>query len=306
MSIPNIHDITLPLLELLVDGKDHNFFDLMKTLSKSFELTESDLQERIASGNSRFQNRLGWARTELKMAGLIEYPKTRILRITQRGLDVLKNKPPRIHRAFLQQFSEYREKVDGAGDSPTTNNSTGTMRSSDEKLTPEESMDAASQSIRSRIKSELLEKIMQCTPAFFERLVVDLLVKMGYGGTMRDAGEAIGKSGDGGIDGTIKEDKLGLDVIYLQAKRWESGVGRPQIQNFVGALHGKGNKGVFITTSSYSKEAIEYAKSLGNLKIILIDGDKLADLMIEHNVGVSPKQIYEIKKVDYDYFSEEE
>ena len=203
---------------------------------------------------------------------------------------------------MLRQFPEFGEwlnhkKTDGADE--TIEETVDSVR------TPEESLEGAYRTLRLDLSNDIVERVKSCSPAFFERLVVELLVKMGYGGTLQDAGQAIGKSGDGGIDGIIKEDRLGLDVIYLQAKRWEGTVSRPELQKFAGALQGRrAKKGVFITTSDFTKEAREFAAAIDN-KIILIDGDELAEIMIDFSVGVSPVNTYEIKRIDSDYFVEE-
>ena len=237
----------------------------------------------------------------MKKAGLLDTPRRAIYQITQRGLEVLKRPPTRIDISFLDKFPEFkafralRHEAE-AGDQPLA---------PVDGSTPEETLERAYDKIRVSLEAELLDRVKGCSPTFFERLVVALLVKMGYGGTLRDAGEAVGKSGDGGIDGTIKEDQLGLDVLYIQAKRWETTVGRPELQKFAGALqyhHAK--KGVFITTSEFSKDATQYASQIDS-KIALIDGAKLARLMVDHDLGVSLLETYELKRIDSDYFVEE-
>ena len=222
------------------------------------------------------------------------------MQITDRGLQILKDNPKRIDNKALRQFPEFLEFQSQKGAAATEPGPT------DEQLDPQENIEAGYQRIRKELASDLLTRIKACSPAFFERLVVELLLKMGYGGSRRDFGEAIGKPGDGGIDGVIKEDKLGLEAVYLQAKRWGDGqVGSKEIQAFVGALHGKkARKGVFITTSSFSKPASDYVREIQD-KVILIDGPTLADLLIEHGVGVSTVATYEIKKIDSDYFAED-
>ncbi len=258
----------------------------------------------IPSGTqSVFYNRVGWARTYLKKANLINSEKKGSIKITERGKQILKENPQRIDNKSLKQFDEFVE-------------FTNKVNPKKEKIdfeteyinqTPEELIDGAFQDFQKSLAEELLEKIRKVNPSFFERLVVALLVKMGYGGSIKDAGRAVGKSGDEGIDGIIKEDKLGLDVIYIQAKRWKENniIGRPEIQKFVGALAGQGaKKGIFITASSFSKEALEY-KPMNDTKVILIDGIELANLMIEYNLGVAPLHSYELKRIDSDYFEEE-
>lgn len=305
MPIPDYQTIMLPLLKLLADGKEYVFKNVIQKLSIQFELTEEDLNQLLPSGQSFiFDNRVGWARTYLKKAGLLASPKRGMIVITPRGIDILSKNPAKIDNTLLKQFPEFLEfqnlKRENTGSALPIENSQA------EKQTPEEVIDDAYQNIRQSLALELIDTIRGISPAFFERLVVELLVKMGYGGSIKDAGKAIGKTGDEGIDGTIKEDKLGLDIIYIQAKRWQAGniVGRPELHKFVGALAGQGaKKGIFITTSSFSKDALNYSPK-NETKIVLIDGVQLAQLMIDHNLGVSLQRSYEIKRLDNDYFEE--
>ncbi len=305
MAIPDYQTVMLPLLTLLGDKQERSLKDCVQLLSEQFKLTPEEQRELLPGGGQpTFHNRVGWARTYLKKAGLLEAPKRSYIKISTRGLEVLQKKPKKVDVKYLAQFPEFVEfqgrKNNDAGEAP--------LALSTPDKSPEEVMRDSFQNLRKVLASELLDQVHKCSPGFFETLVVDLLVAMGYGGSQMETGQAlvVGKSGDEGIDGIINEDKLGLGSVYVQAKRWESTVGRPQIQAFVGALHGRSTKGVFITTSSFSKDAQEYVRNLNGVRVVLIDGDKLADLMIQHNVGVSVKQVYEIKKVDYDYFSEEE
>ena len=260
-----------------------------------------------------FDNRVGWARTYLKQAMLIESRKRGVFHISARGKDLLAKNLPRIDNSTLEQYQEYLDfrlrrgepRETSKPEALTPHASLVRIVETPTDSTPEELFSQAYQRLRSNLEAELLEQVKGSTPAFFERLVIDLLVSMGYGGSRRDAGRAIGKTGDGGIDGIIKEDKLGLDVIYIQAKRWEGTVGRPEIQKFAGALQGqRANKGVFITTSNFSREAEEYTNIIAS-KIILINGEQLATLMVDHNVGVSPISAFEIKRIDSDYFEGE-
>lgn len=302
--IPNYQVLMLPLLKAVKDQKEYKLNDIVDILANEFKLSEEERKELLPSGQSfLFGNRVGWARTYLKKAGLLDSPKRGYLIITQRGLDVLKQNPKEVNVALLQQFSEFLEFQSSKRDDNTTEN---TIIQSESIQTPEEILENSYQDIRKSLAQELLDKITKLSPSFFERLVVELLVKMGYGGSMKDAGRAIGKSGDEGIDGTIKEDKLGLDIIYIQAKRWQPGnvVGRPEIHKFVGALAGQGaKKGIFITTSTFTKDALEFVPR-NETKIVLIDGYLLAQLMIDYNLGVATQQVYEIKKIDSDYFEE--
>ncbi|QKZ14526.1 restriction endonuclease [Spirosoma sp. KUDC1026] len=308
MPIPDYQSAMLPLLKLVADGREYKFNDLVETLSSQYKLTEEEKSELLPSGQTfLFGNRIGWARTYLKKAGLLDSPKRAMVIITERGKQVLKQKPTEINVKFLKQFPEFVEfqtpkKEEVAVDL------TASLTDENIQQTPEETLDSAYERIRKTLAQDLLNKVISLPPAFFEKLVVELLVKMGYGGSIQDAGRALvtGKSGDEGIDGTIKEDKLGLDVIYIQAKRWAPGnvVGRPELHKFVGALAGQGaKKGVFITTSNFSREALEYVPR-NETKIALIDGEQLAQLMIDYNLGVTLQQTYEIKRMDNDYFGE--
>jgi restriction system protein len=309
MPIPDYQTAMLPLLRFAADGNEHRFRDAIESLAQDFALTDEERTEMLPSGTAPlFDNRVGWARTYLKQAGLLTSPKRGILQITERGRSLLAKRPAQINVATLDQFDEFRAFRARRRDTVLEDNasvSPPTEQESSVTQTPEDQLAFAYRRLRSELELDLLEQVKSVTPAFFERLVIDLLVGMGYGGSRQDAGRAIGKSGDGGIDGIIKEDKLGLDVIYVQAKRWEGTVGRPEIQKFAGALQGqRANKGVFITTSAYSREAIDFA-NLINTKIILIDGQQLAAMMIDHNVGVSTVGRYELKKIDTDYFDGE-
>jgi restriction system protein len=301
MAIPDFQTIMLPLLQLLGDNNEHSLRETIERLADHFALTESERKQLLASGlQATFDNRVGWARTYMKKAGLLETTKRGYFRITQRGSDTLKQKPVKINTAYLKQFPEFMD-FQKATNKPVE---PGISEVTSEQ-TPEETIDAAYQRLRQGLAAELIQTVKKCPPAFFEQLVVDLLVKMGYGGTRQDAGKAIGRSGDEGIDGIINEDRLGLDVVYVQAKRWDGGVGRQEIQKFAGALAGQhARKGIFITTSSFSKDAREYVSRVDS-KIVLIDGDTLAQLMIDYGIGVATVTTYDLKRVDSDYFSEE-
>lgn len=299
----------LPLLRLAADGNEYRSRDAVECLAQGFALTDEERSEMLPSGTAPlFDNRVGWARTYLKQAGLLTSPKRGVFQITERGKALLAKGPAQINVATLEQFDEFRAFRERRRDTAAENNAAVPRQAEQESSatqTPEDQLAFAYGRLRSELEFDLLEQVKSVTPVFFERLVIDLLVGMGYGGSRQDAGRAIGKSGDGGIDGIIKEDKLGLDVIYVQAKRWEGTVGRPEIQKFAGALQGqRASKGVFITTSTYSREAVEFA-NLINTKIILIDGQQLAAMMIDHNVGVSTIGMYELKKIDSDYFEGE-
>jgi restriction system protein len=303
MAIPDYQTVMLPLLQILSDGNEHHIGEVVDSVADDFNLSAEERQQLLGSGQQTvIRNRAGWARTYLKKAGLIESTRRGHFRITERGKSVLAKEPERIGVKDLEQFPEFVAFRELRHERPDEAQLTASMPSD---ATPEEALDAAYARLRLDLEAELLEQVKAVSPSFFERLVVELLVRMGYGGTLRDAGQAVGRSGDGGIDGIIKEDRLGLDVIYIQAKRWDSTVGRPEIQKFAGALQGhRAHKGVFITTSSFSAEAVEFASRIDS-KIVLIDGAALAKHMIDHNVGVSVSRSYEIKKIDSDYFSEE-
>lgn len=302
MSIPDFQTTMLPLLQYTADQKEHSFHEAVDALAQSFHLTDEEREELLPSGRqATFSNRLNWASSYLKHAALLESTKHGYFKITKRGMEILQRKPPKINIKFLMQFPEFQEfrtvrkEKNGIVEAEVETTNTHT---------PEELLEDGYQKIRQELAQDLLNRVKACSPRFFERLVVELLVRMGYGGSIKDAGQVIGRSGDEGIDGTIKEDRLGLDVIYIQAKRWEGTIGRPQLQQFVGALHGQqAKKGVFITTSSFTKEAGEFAKKI-NDNVILIDGQQLAEFMIDFNVGVAAVTSYEIKRIDSDYFTE--
>lgn len=298
MAITDYQSIMLPLLKFLGDDEVHSKREAVAHLSKYFRLTDEERKELLPSGKQGlFDNRVGWARTYLKKAVLIESVRHGYFKISKRGKDVLSQNPEGIDVKFLEQFPEFIEFKRGKQPGP--------IKPTPPDINPEESLERAYQELQDNLSSELLQTIKDCSPEFFERLVIDVLIRMGYGGSRKEAGQAMGKIGDGGIDGIIKEDKLGLDIIYIQAKRWDSSASRPEIQKFAGALQGqRARKGIFITTSDFSKNAIDYVRNIDS-KIILIDGQRLAELMIEHNVGVSPVASYEIKKIDTDYFIED-
>lgn len=305
MSIPDFQTIMLPLLELARDGREYKLSDAIANLATHFNLSDAERQELLPSGKqARFNNRVGWSCTHFKKAGLFTYPSRGKFQITPRGLDLLNTQPERIDTALLKQFAEYLEFISTTAKSPVLPDCTTNSHPPSIEETPDEVMASAYQELRRNLAQELLERIKSCSPAFFERLVIELLVKMGYGGSLADAGKAIGKTGDEGIDGIIKEDRLGLDVIYIQAKRWQNTVGRPDIQQFVGALAGKGaKKGIFITTSKFSEQAKSYLPA--DIKVVLIDGEQLANYAIDVKLGVSVICEYQINRLDLDYFEGE-
>lgn len=301
MAIPDYQTIMLPLLKFVADQKEHSVHEAVKFLANEFNLSDEDRKEMLPSGQQEvFLNRVGWARTYMKKAGLLDSPKRGIFVITERGKKVLASNPSKIDNKLLTHYEEFKEfkkkkrKVE---------EETEVIEFQDK--TPEEAFETAYENLRTELSSDILEHLKKSDPTLFEKIVIEVLVKMGYGGSLRDAGKAIGKSGDEGIDGIIKEDRLGLDIIYVQAKRWEATVGRPEIQKFAGALQGqRAKKGIFITSSNFSRDAVEFASKIDS-KIILIDGDQLAEYMIDFNVGVTTTSKYELKKIDLDYFVEE-
>lgn len=301
--IPDFQTIMLPLLKEISNGNEFTAKEVNSNLSQYFNLSDEELQEMLPSGKQGvFVNRVAWAKAHLKIAGLLESPKRGSFRITPKGLEVLNQNPEVINLKFLKTLPEYIEYLESSKSEYKT---TDVNLETEEAKTPEELIEQSFLTIQKALSQELITKVKSCNPYFFENLVVKLLVKMGYGGSLADAGKAIGKSGDEGIDGIIKEDKLGLDIIYIQAKRWEGNVGRPEIQKFVGALAGQGaKKGIFITTSKFTPDALNYIPR-NETKIVLIDGEKLTRLMIEYNLGVSTHNIYELKKMDIDYFENE-
>lgn len=303
--VPDFQTIMLSLLQILSDGKEHVLRDLINQLSDAFHLTEEEKTELLPSGNQPvIDNRVGWARTYLKKAELLENPRRGILKITEAGRKLLDSKPQRIDVKYLKTLPVFKEWHSSFSSKDDEAESIVEKTEIESGKTPEELLEYSFLSIKAQLASELLEKVKSCPPAFFEFLVVDLLIKMGYGGSRKEAGQVLGRSGDGGIDGLIKEDKLGLDTIYIQAKRWENQVTIHQVRDFAGSLLGqKAKKGIFITTSSYPASAKDFVTSI-EPKIILIDGKELAELMIEYNVGVASKKSYDVKRLDTDYFEE--
>jgi len=272
----------------------------VNTLAREFSLSPEELRELLPSGKQTvFYSRVGWAKTYLAKAKLIDKVRRSHYVMTSRGREVLNENPPEIKNEFLAQFPEFTEFRRREAQKEAQSE----KEIYREEKTPEEVLEEAYAELRENLAQELLDIVRQSTPAFFERLVVELLVRMGYGGSHREAARAVGQVGDEGIDGIIDQDRLGLDTIYIQAKKWDQCVGRPEIQKFVGALAGKrAKKGVFITTSSFSQEAVRYVSTI-EAKIVLIDGKRLAELMIDYGVGVTTVTTYQLKRVDSDYFN---
>lgn len=303
MAIPDFQRLMLPLLSFCASGTEVSNTQSIDYLAKLFQLSEQERQQKLPSDRQKvFHNRVAWAKAHLKMAGLLETTQRGVFKITPEGQKLLASAPPVINLAFLQSIPAYQY----AKSSRLPEALSPVLPVRDTQIqTPHEIIETAFQDLSFRLADELLDRIKNNTPTFFEKLVVELLLKMGYGGTRADAGQAIGKSGDEGIDGIIKEDRLGLDAVYIQAKRWKDTVGRPEIQKFVGALHGqRAKKGIFITTSRFSQEAEDYVAKIDN-KIALIDGKTLCQLMIEYDIGVATEISYAIKRIDSDYFEEE-
>ncbi len=303
--IPKYEEIMLPFLKYISDGNEHSLSETHDALAKQFKLTDEELRELLPSGQQPiFRNRLGWARTYLKKAGLLTSPKRAHFKISDTGLALLKEKPTEITSKFLTRYDDFVEFQSIKRTKEDKNIEPRTQLDEATDQTPEESLEYAYQKLHSALSKELLGIVKTCTPSFFEKLVIDLLITMGYGGSRKEAGKAMGKSGDGGIDGIINEDKLGLDVIYLQAKRWDNPVPVKEIRDFTGALASKkAKKGIFITTSSFPKSVYEFVGQV-EYKIILIDGERLTNLMIEHSVGLSTVSTYHVKTIDSDYFEE--
>jgi restriction system protein len=310
MPIPEFNEIKAPALQFFADGQPHKVSELFTALADYFKLSEEEKNELLPSGTQRrWHNRANWACYDLFRAGLLDRPKKGLYVITEIGKKIAEQKPKLIDRDFLMQFPQFVQFVQVSGSKKSTEGDkehpSPLNDQSAKGETPEELIDFAYQTLNSTLRKEILELTKKMDPFRFEKLVVDLLVAMGYGGSREEAAQVTKASGDEGIDGIINEDRLGLDVIYLQAKRWQQTVGRKEIQSFVGALAGQqAHKGVFITTSDFADTAIAYAKKVSQ-KVILIDGDKLADLMIKHNIGVTLSHAYEVKHVDSDYFDQD-
>lgn len=300
----------LPLLKISSDQSEHSSKQVLDQLGDQIGLSQEQREQKYAGGGSGsgpvFYDRVHWALSYLKNAGLVEGTRRGFFKITERGLDVLKRNPEMINVKFLKQFSEFNEFLNRSRleKDEATLISTKDPQEYFTDNTPEEVLEDGYQLIKGNLVRDLLNSVKNSKPSFFEKLVVELIVAMGYGGSIKEAGHAIGKTGDEGIDGIIKEDLLGLDAIYLQAKKWDGTIGRPELQKFAGALQGqRAKKGIFITTGKFSNDALAYTKNIDS-KIVLIDGNQLAEYMIEHNIGVSDVKRYIIKNINSDYFEE--
>lgn len=303
MAIPDYEALMLPLLRAVADGQEHRMKILVRGLADQFGLTDEERERRLPSGQQTvIANRIGWARTYLLKAGLLEFVRRGFVRISEAGRRVLEHPPDAITARYLMQFPSFAEFTNGNSKAEAVDDTTEINRDA----TPEELLESAYLDLRTALADDLLEQVKRCSSAFFERLVVELLVAMGYGGSIEDAGKAIGKSGDDGIDGLINEDRLGLDVVCIQAKRWrDTRVGRPEVQAFAGSMEGnRAKKGVLITTSKFSRDALEYVNRIER-RIVLIDGQRLSELMIDFGIGVATTRQYALKRIDSDYFDED-
>jgi restriction system protein len=306
MAIPDFQSVMLPLVKLLGDGKERTIREATNLLAESFQLSDQQREELLPSGQqSIFSNRVAWAKSHLKAAGLLENPVRGRIRISDLGRKVLADKPAAINVRFLKQWPAYCEFIGKS--TPTRDDGVeGEAPPVEETRTPLEMIDVAYKSLRQATAEDLLSKLKASSPTFFESVVVRLLMAMGYGG-VAGHGTVVGKSGDGGIDGVIKQDKLGLDVVCIQAKRWDGPVGRPVIQGFVGSMdYIRAKKGVILTTSTFTKDALDFVERIEGKKVVLINGDQLADFMIDHGLGVTTTKVYEIREVSNDFFDESE
>ncbi|MBU1222140.1 restriction endonuclease [Myxococcota bacterium] len=306
MSVPDYQAFMLPLLKYASENPEVSTSGAIPYMTQLFNLTQDDIRELLPSGvQTKLFNRIGWASTYLKKALFLEPTRRGFFAITDRGRDFLKSNPSELNAKILRNYPEFTQFEQPYRHS-TSNDEDSAQNTVAPVLSPSEALENAYENLRNELSQQLLSKLKIITPAFFERLVVELIVKMGYGGSLKDAGQAVGQTGDGGIDGIIKEDRLGLDQIFIQAKRWDKGtIGRPDVQQFAGALQGRrARKGIYITTSRFSQEARNFASQI-DARIILIDGQELCNLMIEYNLGVSTIATYPVKKIDTDYFDEE-
>lgn len=301
MSVPGFQKTLLPILEFVSDGQNHRPADTLAYIQTHFALSDQDLSDRLPNGRTRIMDRTLWAITYLRQSGLIESVSRGVFRITERGQSLLTEKPKSLTVKDLERYPEYLD-FKNRSRSEGKPQELDTVTTQD---TPEEQLQKTYDAIRKRLEVDLLDALKASDPSFFEKVVVRLLVAMGYGGSVEDAGRTTRRTGDDGIDGVIKEDRLGLDLIHIQAKRWATTiVGRPEIQNFAGSLEGqRGRKGVFITTSGFSAEAREYVSRIEK-KIVLIDGSELARLCVDFGVGVVNDSSYVIKRLDQDFFEE--
>lgn len=304
MTLPDYQSFMLPVLKFAADGCERRVRDAVEGVADMLQISDEDKQEMLPSGTqTRLYNRVGWSVTYLHKAGLLNKPQRGWFKITESGQSLLRSNPEKIDNSTLEEYESFRQFKSKKNDTAESREQQD-QQDNDTASTPEERIEQSIVELNKSLMDEISDSLSTVDPGRFEQIVVDLLVAMGYGGSRADASQVIGKPGDGGIDGTIKEDRLGLDVVYVQAKRWQGPVGRKEIQSFAGSLEGeRASKGVFITTSTYSKQAEEYVNNIGK-RIILIDGDRLARLMIDHGVGVTEVRSYSVCKLDSDYYED--
>ena len=299
-QLPKYSDLFLPVLGVLKDGQDKSIKEIAQAVVASLDLDEDLLERRLSSGTQRvIDNRIGWARTYLNKANLIERTSRGIYRITEQGIRKVQANPAEITLAELDESPEFKE---WRGSTNTEVGTSVSLEPEIKDLTPEEQIDQSVRQLQNQLRIDIVNRVKKLPPEGYEQLVLRLLVGMGYGGSMADV-QGVARGADGGVDGVVNQDHLGLDRIYIQAKRWEGSVGRPVIQGFVGALAGVGaSKGVIMTTSSFAQTALEFAKNLTDRRIILVDGKRMADLMMKHQIGISIKQEFIIQRLDEDFF----
>jgi len=308
MAIPSFDEMYIPTLKCLVDENEHTTREINDFIADDMQISDEDRLELLPSGKEEiFRSRASWTRTYLKRAGLIKSPRRSIFVITDFGKKMLLESPEKIGLSLFNESEMFRSFYYSNKSNTGKNNIVPTSTEVIADHTPQDDLEEALQKINSDLADDLMGEIINISPELFEKLVVKLLEKMGYGRSVKNAGKVVGKTGDEGIDGIVREDKLGFDLIYIQAKKWDTNatIGRPEIQKFVGALAGQGAiKGLFITTAKFSHEAVYYAKKQHTTKIVLVDGQLLTKLMIEHNLGVSVENTYEIKRIDSDFFTD--
>ena len=306
MPVPDFQSIMLPFLQMIEDGGERSMREIVDLLAARFSLTEEDLQQLLPSGQSKvFSNRVAWAKTHLKNAGLVDNPSRGRVRISELGRSVLSEHPAKIDIRFLRQYESYQRFTGQIANSTSeATDPNGNLTVADDE-TPLELFESSYAKLKAALSEELLGKLIESSPQFFEHIVVKLLHAMGYGGQFGE-GRVTNYSHDGGIDGVISEDKLGLDVVCIQAKRWQGTVSRPTVQSFVGSMDLiRAKKGVVITTSDFSRDAYEFVDRIEGKRVVLMNGKQLAQFMIDHDVGVSVTGTYKIKEVSNDFFEED-
>lgn len=305
MAVPKYYEFMPSIMRCLSDNEVHEFKDIVVFCSNDLKLNDEDMAETIPSGLNTVRDRISWAKTYLNKAGFIQSPKRGSFILTELGREVYNDGPEKVTLDYLKQFQSF---LDFYNRTPSSDNNKKSLVTDDRSVSPYELIEESIMEINQNLADELMCEIMKISPYDFERLVVKLLISMGYGKLSENKDAVTKKSGDEGIDGIVSADKFGFDSIYIQAKQWkpESKVSRPEIQKFLGALVGQGaNKGIFITTAQFSREAVSFASKQLNCKIVLVDGQQLAKLMIEHNLGVSVASTYQIKRIDSDFFNED-